>query len=62
MRMTARLRKFLEACCPEWRDRLEKFIATGDLDEATSDHLDGCPTCTEATDKIRKYLNRRPSP
>jgi len=40
--------------CPEFKESIRKFIAVGDLDQATSDHLDVCPTCTALVDALRQ--------
>lgn len=52
------VRKYLQRACPEWRDRLIKYVMTGDLDGPTSDHLDACPTCTAAVEALFKHYGR----
>ncbi len=39
--------------CPNFKEALRKFIAVGDLDQAASDHLDLCPTCTAIIDRLK---------
>ncbi len=49
----------LNNACPEWQKALAKFVATGDLDKALSDHLDACPTCTAAVDAIHALQGKK---